>query len=252
MPVLTCIFDFYVLSTSHVQVCNKPCLDDGVSQIIEYAGHKFHDDCFTCSECDKNMHGVASSTKARFIENGQHSLLLCGLACRDAELLRRARFASTSEKRADGDHDASPTVGVSCANCMHGLQDESDSTVQVLLACNKYWHEAHFDCTSCGIALGGRGSRSKYYEYSDWPYCSKCYVKDFSTCSRCDTVIGSNEEAVNALGRTFHSACFGCDVCQTHFAQGTYMWLLGMWLFGCCSFCFVVVVGSERYVRYAT
>jgi hypothetical protein len=199
-------------------MCNEPCVDDGVCQIVEYAGHRFHDDCFECSECNRGMLAFTNKPTARFADDDERPVLLCGLACREAELLRRSGLDAPEPQLSEGS-----TPGVSCANCMNALHSAGPSN-QVLLACNKYWHMTHFDCTSCGSALGGaagqESSGGQYYEYSGWPYCKTCYVKDFSTCDRCEREIGVGVDAVNALGRTFHAACFGCDVCFTHFGEG--------------------------------
>ncbi|KAJ1892773.1 Transforming growth factor beta-1-induced transcript 1 protein [Kickxella alabastrina] len=98
-----------------------------------------------------------------------------------------------------------------CDTCHTALGDEY---VNVL---GRRFHVTHFACEDCSIPLYALGGYLQDPLGSDKFYCQRDYLQRFSpSCHACSVQITSGEMAV-ALGRTYHSDCFVCSICQSPF-----------------------------------
>ncbi|KAJ2464339.1 Transforming growth factor beta-1-induced transcript 1 protein, partial [Coemansia sp. RSA 2320] len=98
-----------------------------------------------------------------------------------------------------------------CDQCHAPLGDEY---VNVL---GRRFHVTHFVCEDCGIPLYALGGYLQDPNGGEKFYCQRDYLQRFSpSCHACSVQITSGEMAV-ALGRTYHSDCFVCSICQSPF-----------------------------------
>ncbi|KAJ2894029.1 Transforming growth factor beta-1-induced transcript 1 protein [Coemansia aciculifera] len=98
-----------------------------------------------------------------------------------------------------------------CDQCHEPLGDEY---VNVL---GRRFHVTHFACEDCGIPLYALGGYLQAPDGGEKYYCQRDYLQRFSpSCHACSVQITSGEMAV-ALGRTYHSDCFVCSICQSPF-----------------------------------
>lgn len=79
------------------------------------------------------------------------------------------------------------------------------------------FHTTHFVCEDCGIPLYALGGYLQDPSGVEKFYCQRDFLQRFSvSCHACSVQITSGEMAV-ALGRTYHSDCFVCSICQSPF-----------------------------------
>ncbi|KAJ2821426.1 Transforming growth factor beta-1-induced transcript 1 protein [Coemansia erecta] len=98
-----------------------------------------------------------------------------------------------------------------CEDCRAPLGDEY---VNVL---GRRYHVTHFVCEDCNIPLYALGGYLQDPSGSQKFYCQRDYLQRFSpACHACSVQITSGEMVV-ALGRTYHSDCFVCSICQSPF-----------------------------------
>ncbi|KAJ1665328.1 Transforming growth factor beta-1-induced transcript 1 protein [Coemansia sp. RSA 1813] len=98
-----------------------------------------------------------------------------------------------------------------CNSCREPLGEEY---VNVL---GRRFHAMHFVCDDCSIPLYALGGYLQDPNGGDKFYCQRDYLQRFSpACHACSVQITSGEMAV-ALGRTYHSDCFVCSICQSPF-----------------------------------
>ncbi|KAJ2818083.1 Transforming growth factor beta-1-induced transcript 1 protein [Coemansia sp. 'formosensis'] len=98
-----------------------------------------------------------------------------------------------------------------CDQCHAPLGEEY---VNIL---GRRFHVTHFACEDCGIPLYALGGYLQAPHGGEKFYCQRDYLQRFSpSCHACSVQITSGEMAV-ALGRTYHSDCFVCSICQSPF-----------------------------------
>ncbi|KAJ2548250.1 Transforming growth factor beta-1-induced transcript 1 protein [Coemansia sp. RSA 1933] len=98
-----------------------------------------------------------------------------------------------------------------CDSCREPLGEEY---VNVL---GRRFHAMHFVCDDCSIPLYALGGYLQDPSGGEKFYCQRDYLQRFSpACHACSVQITSGEMAV-ALGRTYHSDCFVCSICQSPF-----------------------------------
>ncbi|KAJ1816537.1 Transforming growth factor beta-1-induced transcript 1 protein, partial [Coemansia sp. RSA 2598] len=79
------------------------------------------------------------------------------------------------------------------------------------------FHVTHFTCEDCNIPLYALGGYLQDPDGASKFYCQRDYLQRFSpSCHACSVQITSGEMVV-ALGRTYHSDCFVCSICQSPF-----------------------------------
>ncbi|KAJ1995103.1 Transforming growth factor beta-1-induced transcript 1 protein [Coemansia spiralis] len=116
-----------------------------------------------------------------------------------------ASGANTSSSAANGE-----SRGL-CGACRAPLGDEY---VNIL---GRRFHVMHFVCDDCSIPLYALGGYLQDPHGGEKFYCQRDYLQRFSPiCHACSVQITSGEMAV-ALGRTYHSECFVCSICQSPF-----------------------------------
>lgn len=75
-----------------------------------------------------------------------------------------------------------------------------------------FFHPSCFKCDSCTVILTGEfyvGPKGEYI-------CPADYKKTKGSCCHCGTPLG--EKTLTALGKTYHSECFRCALCNTGLA----------------------------------
>ncbi|KAJ1933149.1 Transforming growth factor beta-1-induced transcript 1 protein, partial [Linderina pennispora] len=103
---------------------------------------------------------------------------------------------------------SAPTV---CEACQEPLGDEYIN-IQ-----GRRFHVMHFVCHDCRIPLYALGGYLQDPVGGEKFYCQRDYLQHFSpNCHACAIPITSGEMVV-ALGRTYHSECFVCSICQSPF-----------------------------------
>ncbi|KAJ2644817.1 Transforming growth factor beta-1-induced transcript 1 protein [Coemansia sp. RSA 1694] len=104
--------------------------------------------------------------------------------------------------------------GSTTGNCDQCHAPLGEEYVNVL---GRRFHVTHFACEDCGIPLYALGGYLQAPNGGEKFYCQRDYLQRFSpSCHACSVQITSGEMAV-ALGRTYHSDCFVCSICQSPF-----------------------------------
>ncbi|KAJ2786109.1 Transforming growth factor beta-1-induced transcript 1 protein [Coemansia javaensis] len=117
---------------------------------------------------------------------------------------------TTATTASDGESDYGGQV--LCEECHEPLGDEY---VNVL---GRRFHVMHFVCEDCNIPLYALGGYLQDPSNELKFFCQRDYLQRFSpACHACSVQITSGEMVV-ALGRTYHSECFVCSICQSPFA----------------------------------
>jgi uncharacterized CHY-type Zn-finger protein len=110
-----------------------------------------------------------------------------------------------------------------CAKCGDPI---SGTAIEAL---NNTWHQKCFVCTTCDKPF----QDSKFVNVDGKPYCQNCGRKAFASSvkkgNKPDILVDSNPicgkcgepcsgDAVEAIGKSFHSKCFTCEGCDKPFA----------------------------------
>ncbi|KAJ2704947.1 Transforming growth factor beta-1-induced transcript 1 protein [Coemansia spiralis] len=99
-----------------------------------------------------------------------------------------------------------------CETCHEPLGDEY---VNIL---GRRFHVMHLVCDDCSMPLYALGGYLQDPNGGSKFYCQRDYLQRFSpACHACSVQITLGEMVV-ALGRTYHSECFVCSICQSPFA----------------------------------
>ncbi|KAJ1869453.1 Transforming growth factor beta-1-induced transcript 1 protein [Coemansia sp. RSA 1722] len=111
----------------------------------------------------------------------------------------------------DNPHGYFEALAHQCDVCQSPLGEEY---VNVL---GRRFHVTHFTCEDCNIPLYALGGYLQDPNGASKFYCQRDYLQRFSpSCHACSVQITSGEMVV-ALGRTYHSDCFVCSICQSPF-----------------------------------
>ncbi|KAJ1875329.1 Transforming growth factor beta-1-induced transcript 1 protein [Coemansia sp. RSA 1722] len=111
----------------------------------------------------------------------------------------------------DDPHGYFEALAHQCDVCHSPLGEEY---VNVL---GRRFHVTHFTCEDCNIPLYALGGYLQNPNGASKFYCQRDYLQRFSpSCHACSVQITSGEMVV-ALGRTYHSDCFVCSICQSPF-----------------------------------
>lgn len=158
----------------------------GGSRLVLHAqGRVWHRRCFCCAECAEPF------PKGEFVES-EDGAAYCK---KDYNKL----FAPNS-----------------CGGCLEPLV-RGDLIVE---ACNRRWHQHHFNCTGCDLDLG---HSAEYFDRDEEPFCGECYMDRFLKCLGCGDVVAEDEaEGIFAMGRNWHRGHFKCFQCQTNLPDGVY------------------------------
>ena len=171
--------------------CGLPCSDD--FDAVEKFGSTFHADCFTCDECKLPLLKSENPDENNLFFNDGELKKFCGPECRGTMLGKVGRDV--------------------CPGCMT-LFRKGEKAIE---ACGRLWHVAHLRCNDCRCTLGS-GAKQEFFpvEFGDgdlWPLCGDCHAKRFRTCAKCNQPIEAKDDAVDALGRVYHTGHFGCVRC---------------------------------------
>lgn len=94
------------------------------------------------------------------------------------------------------------------ATCPQCAQCEQPITDKVITALGKQWHEDHFLCDMCKIALGA----AEFHEREGKAVCQECFrCKVADKCKACGEPIEAS--ATIALDAKWHPDCFKCTTC---------------------------------------
>ena len=71
------------------------------------------------------------------------------------------------------------------------------------------WHSNCFACEGCGLNFSDKDVG--FHEYSNMPYCEKCYANiALPKCQGCHNPI--TDRTMKAMGGQWHISCFVCKV----------------------------------------
>ncbi|KAK8805593.1 hypothetical protein WA158_002249 [Blastocystis sp. Blastoise] len=151
--------------------------------IVEALNHRYHDGCFTCTECDVRLSTVPFRSYNDIPYCEEHYLQKFGKKCAD------------------------------CGDVIRGVFVE---------ALGKPYHKEHFRCWLCKNPFEGGKFIKKEFVIDDLlvykPVCKNCFSKTFSDpCAKCGKGVGT--ENVLAMGRSWHPDCFRCTACNKKFEQ---------------------------------
>ncbi|GAM28838.1 hypothetical protein SAMD00019534_120140 [Acytostelium subglobosum LB1] len=94
---------------------------------------------------------------------------------------------------------------------------------------DRAWHVEHFTCNSCSKQI------QSFLVHNDQPYCEECYDRSFvehKVCALCNKAILGT--VVSALKNTYHTECFKCTSCHSHFENNEFYQLEGKpWCLSC-------------------
>ncbi|KAJ1733795.1 Transforming growth factor beta-1-induced transcript 1 protein [Coemansia biformis] len=169
-------------------------LDDGLNTTAKAALNG--DVGYCCSNCESILSLTAAGSDGAPAAVG-------------AEILTNVAASDDDGDASDGDGDSHQHAA--CETCHELLGDEY---VNVL---GRRFHVMHFVCDDCSIPLYALGGYLQDPSGEFKFYCQRDYLQRFSpACHACSVQITSGEMAV-ALGRTYHSDCFVCSICQSPF-----------------------------------
>jgi paxillin len=98
-----------------------------------------------------------------------------------------------------------------CGKCQQAITDKC------ITALGKKWHEACFVCGSCNTGF----PTGAFYSHDNTPYCEGCFQSKMAPkCGKCTQPIAG--DCVNAMGKSWHPACFVCATCTKSFSGGTF------------------------------
>ncbi|MBO5345006.1 MAG: hypothetical protein J6A51_03835 [Clostridia bacterium] len=98
-----------------------------------------------------------------------------------------------------------------CAECGRPLQ------AQRITAIGRNYHPNCFVCRNCKTPIGA----NPFHAIDNYPYCKQCYLQRFAKmCARCGKPI--TDQCLNALGKSYHQACFNCTRCHKPFATPSF------------------------------
>jgi len=93
----------------------------------------------------------------------------------------------------------------SYGKCLGCLGDVGAAHVEAL---DGLWHSKCFVCTNCGIPLA---EEEFIVKNKNQPWCRPCNINSAPTCPTCNLPVTG--KILNALGKSWHSACFVCSKC---------------------------------------
>ena len=101
-----------------------------------------------------------------------------------------------------------------CRGCLEPFKS-GESMVE---ACGGKWHPECLKCTTCQCLI------TSIDDEMTEPTCADCLAQEEIICAGCNRSIGDTEDAMTALGRPWHRACFVCtaDGCKCSLAGSFY------------------------------
>ena len=121
-----------------------------------------------------------------------------------------------------------------CGGCRQQLRDSSGAPLAsagaIVLAAGDVWHASCFVCAACGVALA---NEMYHMGAAGQPLCAADAIaalppRAHCASSRCGgSAISAREDAIEALGATWHSECFVCASCGCALAAGETFVVIG-------------------------
>ncbi|KAK3521587.1 hypothetical protein QTP70_014766, partial [Hemibagrus guttatus] len=234
-----CVRCFDKFCANNCAECRRSISTD--SKELHYKGRYWHEDCFRCSKCYKNLAKESFSVK--------EDRILCG-KCSSREDAPRCHacykpiLAGTESVEYKGNvfHDDCFT----CFKCKKPIGSESFVTKNENVYCSSC-HESKFakHCTACRkpITAGGVNYQdqpwhseclvcvvcvkplagTRFTSHEQKLYCVDCYkanvAKKCSSCQNPITGFGKATNVVNYEGGTWHDYCFTCKKCSANLAE---------------------------------
>ncbi|XP_053542573.1 four and a half LIM domains protein 1b [Ictalurus punctatus] len=234
-----CVRCFDKFCANNCAECRRPISTD--SKELHYKGRYWHEDCFRCSKCYKNLAKESFSVK--------DDRILCG-KCSSREDAPRCHAcykpilagAESVEYKGNVFHDDCFT----CYKCKKPIGSESFITKNENVYCSSC-HESKFSkhCTACRkpITAGGVNYQdqpwhseclvcvvcvkplagTRFTSHEEKLYCVDCYktnvAKKCSSCQNPITGFGKATNVVNYEGGTWHDYCFTCKKCAVNLAE---------------------------------
>ncbi|KAJ1724277.1 Transforming growth factor beta-1-induced transcript 1 protein [Coemansia erecta] len=172
---------------------------------------------YCCSNCEYilSFAGEADATSSMKVATGTSTATAAGTpregaipgSLQDGDAISLNAVMNDSEDP----HGYFEPMAQHCDVCNTPLGEEY---VNVL---GRRFHVTHFTCDDCNIPLYALGGYLQDPSGASKFYCQRDYLQRFSpSCHACSVQITSGEMVV-ALGRTYHSDCFVCSICQSPF-----------------------------------
>ncbi|KAJ2771458.1 Transforming growth factor beta-1-induced transcript 1 protein [Coemansia nantahalensis] len=171
----------------------------------------------TCAYCNVRLDdGLITTAKAVICGDVGYCCSNCesilNLAPAGADSAPTAAADAGYDDEYEYDEDGGGDQHALCETCHEPLGDEY---VNIL---GRRFHVMHLMCDDCNMPLYALGGYLQDPSGGSKFYCQRDYLQRFSpTCHACSVQITSGEMVV-ALGRTYHSECFVCSICQSPFA----------------------------------
>eukprot|EP00004_Rigifila_ramosa_P027354 TRINITY_DN888_c1_g1_i1.p1 TRINITY_DN888_c1_g1~~TRINITY_DN888_c1_g1_i1.p1 ORF type:complete len:398 (+),score=77.32 TRINITY_DN888_c1_g1_i1:40-1194(+) len=156
-----------------------------------------------CGKCGKPIYGEYILLGSRKLHPEHFSCAQCGIALRGGNSFEL-------EDKMYCERDYNHLINSTCAGCKQPIDGRSIS------ALGRQWHPEHFVCTDCDKSFDG----GKYFERDKKAYCQLHFYARFgSVCDRCQKPVSS--QAVNTMGKVWHTECFKCTGCEKSLAGDT-------------------------------
>jgi len=136
----------------------------------------FHENCFTCSQCN--------------------------------ELLKNAEFSFMEENIVC--HQCRGIDVEKCKHCYHCHAGFENGQKKVGVG-GEYYHEWCFTCTDCTNPIS---TKTFIRKADDRQLCNDCFLRTAKVCDGCDVAIKG--PTLNMGERYFHADCFNCFHCSKH------------------------------------
>lgn len=211
--------------------CNQN-IKDG-DEILDLGEHKFHRECFKCSECHVDLKDQQSQCQdgvyfcqACFIDKYLVSCRSCNQKITSAAILpalggyyhpqcfvcvickqpfTEGRFGLNAELQPVHPACKTGSVGGNVCSVCNKVMDLVD---EVEVKPGLYMHQQCFKCTHCHEQLEGASQ-----VHNNKVYCREDYINLFmNRCARCSEAILA-QMATKPTGQTFHPECMKCSEC---------------------------------------
>jgi paxillin len=196
-----------------------------LGSIINAAGKRWHPDCLRCTTC-----GVGLEHVSRYDHEG---MPYCHMDYHEVSTYKRWRALSS-------DPFSNQQFAPKCHHCNTPIVDQRYITIDDASLGQRFYHELHFFCGECGIpfldpsrsSAAGTEKRSgetnlqenpedddetaAFVIHGKYAFCPDCDIKLHRVkCKRCKLAIKDQDQALKALGSSWHKECFKCAVSLT-------------------------------------
>lgn len=185
------------LSQFQCRACGKAMT---TLNIIETPSGNFHEDCFFCLVCTKQIMGEYLTLNGVFCHPNCLNCSTCGL-----NLIDQGLMCTEDHKLFCSEH----APRENCPGCSKKL--ESGAAVQIG---DQIWHQDCFKCSICSDNLSG-----SYMEQKGKVFCKPCHDQHILVkCARCDKPLSGQvfkvDNPTEGDHLHYHLTCYSCNQCK--------------------------------------